>query len=540
MTKLPPLPNIEISSEDGGASADYRPSLENTESIIRACVLSHRVVTAAKDLIDEMDLFRSGRHWFAEVWAVVRDHMLEYNRIPSHVDLIVEKLNYRREHGEFCDYLADDVKARLVKWTADGYSLDYSTETDILLRIDDIWHKYMKRKLHDVGTKAVHDSYSRDELVQELGVVHDKLSSRASVYCAPTNPWREMEDKDLSADKLIPYNVRKPTGVPPLDDLTGGGPLPGEMITFIIPSKVGKTTLGLQLSNNACLRHERVAYHSSEQAMKGDLTLRMFVHVYGKPRSFWKHRSIQATIDALMKDLTDRAAQGDAEAIIELQNIFTRKQAWKEYFDFHDEWRSKVRFKSASDFFDPIFRSKEERGEDHRYLILDWWGKFKDQYCSTAKGDEQYVMKARQSELLSTIKGYTEEAVDRGIPLTTIILHQLSGAAAERSNGPQNQSSHAAQGDKDYNNLFDFASAAGGKYPLKEDKTYPRVNFNHACSRSAEGGSSVYRLDGPNCVFLSEDPEQLKKYLKQEQEKEERKHSVLTKKDRSCGARRAG
>lgn len=542
MRDLPALPNVDINPEDDEYVQDFRPVLEETESIIRACVLSPRVVAAARTRIDEMDLFRKGHHWFAEVWEVVRDYMQETGHLPTDVDSIMARLKQRRKQGEHCDYLSPDVKARVTRWMSNRSEIDYFAETDVLLRIDDIWHEYMKHTIHDIGELAVQDTYSREELIQELAVVREKMASRTAVHCEAKNPWREMEDKGVSANVLIPHIMRVPTGVPPLDDLTGGGPLPGEIISAVMPSKVGKTTLALQLAHNACLQGERVIYHSSEQCLEGDIALRMFVHVYGKPRSFWADHPAQDTIDIIMNSLAEKASQGGKGAAEELRLIEKRKKAWKQYLDFHDEWRypDKIKFRSVTDLFDPIFRLKEERNENYRFMIIDWWRLFKDQYCDTGKSDNQHVLKARQSELLSSIKGYTEEAVRKGIPLTTVIFNQLSGAASEHSNGPRNQSSHSAQGDKDFNNLFDFVTASGGRFNIKQDPAIPRVKFNHETGRSAAGGSKIYRLDGNNGVFLSEDPEIALKWEEDEKEKEEKAARSKSKKDRSGGGRRSG
>jgi hypothetical protein len=316
---------------------------------------------------------------------------------------------------------------------------------------DDTEEKFIQDTLQSMLLDKV-----RNSVVQNLTANHDiedvlETASRDMQSQTPGRP--QIIDVFDNFEEDIAAVTKNPLGVPFIDDMIEGGMSPGEILGFIMPTGTGKTTLGLQISDALVLAKKKVAYFSFEQPLRGDIMLRQAVLASQGIRSEWR-----AYAAAVQRNPQERSRM---EAYISPQYLKTFNKFrpyWKENFRFIDYTRPDCTLKHIDSLFRELDELHKQSGFRAEYMILDWWGLVINQLMlhQLTKSGGEYLRLFRQQ----TLKAVQANCIERGIHL--IVFHQASGQAAAR--GPAARpTSHDAQEDKNFNNMFTYGFASGTK-----------------------------------------------------------------------------
>lgn len=292
--------------------------------------------------------------------------------------------------------------------------------------------------------------------------------------------FAEVEAIDLFAPenrvKYLSAAMPKPINVDYVDELLGGGMCDGEMIGMLAPSGGGKTTFSLQCFVSLSMK-EQAAYISCEQKPAGDLMQRISSLLTGAPKT---------SFGIVGNGLNASSEQAFSQAE-------ERIERFRQNGVFIDATRQDIR--SIDDLMRPIME-KISAGFRPRAVFLDWWGRIRSTLLRNNKFKSESEERRMSSDWLMQLKRYCDPVEDGGTGANIIITHQLSGEAASRSPG-KISSSHDAQEDKSFNNMFDFVLVAGAK-----DHGTKEVKWIAGKSRSRDNVEVRTRLDGLRCRFV--------------------------------------
>jgi hypothetical protein len=262
-------------------------------------------------------------------------------------------------------------------------------------------------------------------MIQEA---HAKQSQGLLQEVRLIDPIMEIQN-NLVEEDIIPF------GVDFLDEVLDGGTTKGEMIGILAPSGGGKTSLALQIIYTQLLAGKHILHISTEQGLKGDITRRLCMMLTGQDRNVFKGASFAALEPSVQ------------------QTIKTCQERLKGLYHFWDFKNDKHSFDSAEALFNPI-RQLQERGMFPDLIILDWWGNMKDALeANTFQTADNSGQRRFSRNLLTEIRRGAE---DYGV--VPVIFHQLSGEASAKSS-TSIPSTHSAQEDKNFNNMFDYCFA---------------------------------------------------------------------------------
>ena len=350
----------------------------------------------------------------------------------------------------------------------------------------DVFESYEEHTLMAVNT-YIHDMAVRElkvnvnpadipEALMQIKKTGDIISGDIFERPPILNPFDNIREN-------LADSVKVPFGIDFIDEILDGGAVPGEFVGILAPPAGGKTTLALQIGDSVVRNNMGWCHASTEQSMKGDLSLRMACLASGMTR-----KQIRGG-DAIMCP--------EAEARLEAV-----KDAWRRNMRFLDLSRHLI--PSIPAFFDKVDEAQEELGNQTiRFLTIDWWGRMKDRFVrklSERLSDAQVRMLSR--EWMDELR---QEAMRRDIVL--VLFHQLKGAVAGK--GPKHKpTSHDAQEDTNFNNLMDFCFVIG-------KMTSGQVcRFYSDKARSTSRTERYIRLDGPHCKFLAATDDEVPKDLR--------------------------
>lgn len=458
-----PTPQTPLPAKDA-------PDEDSLLPIIRVCAMSSKVASSAKSRINEMNLFQVGSSKYGEVWAVISYFLEHYKELPN-LDIYDIELKKRYESGYcFDDYQLEQLMAEIKRWLS--HESPPKGMEDYIMDMVDAY--YSTAVMNQVASTMSEDLEDPEEAAEKMDRMSNKLRFTTKRSVKEASPFTGDISRYLFSDPRIP------SGVPPIDDLTGGGPHPGEMVGMVMPSGTGKTMLATQLDEASVMSEQHVAHCSFEQDLMGDLALRLYVRASDGTKDQWEESNKP---DVVFNDYPDLKVNWD-----------NNKPYWEKYLHMFDEWASpQTIFKNPHDLFAPI-KDLADMGKKVRYLILDWWGpaKYKLMQANKKSNMSDQMRREAQANYLYEIKNYTKECVNQGIPLTTIVFQQLKGAAAAQDkHGNKKHSSHDAQEDASFNNNFDYCGATStlntknNTITLCSDKT-----------RGAESHISTYKVDG--------------------------------------------
>jgi len=158
-----------------------------------------------------------------------------------------------------------------------------------------------------------------------------------------------------------------------------------------------------------------------------------------------------------------------------------------------------------------ILQDLRDEGIDVSSMIIDWWGRIRDALImsleKTNVGDNEIRRLSR-----TWLHRMRTLAKENGVKL--MIFHQLAGAVAERST-KHRPSSHSAQEDKNFNNMFDYCFTGGRKDENDEmvliaDKA--RTGANLEVRLKLNGACCKFEVaDNPNDTVSLEEPKEKKR-----------------------------
>lgn len=433
--------------------------------IRKALVLCHLVrfpsfMETAEDLVDRFNLF-SGCPELQFIWNRHRQYFSNYGKSPP-VGFVESEIREAELEDPSLD--GNYIRERLAQWQSEeeeDLSVDFARS---------ILQEYAEQAMRKtLAASAEHAS--REELETAAGDIQDLLQASPLEKPEAKNPfWVHPND-------MLKQTQRMPLGIQWLDQATGGGILPGELVGFVMPSKAGKTTLVWQGTKESVMRRQNTMIFSFEQALKGDLSLRSYVLASDSTRDDWKSNDIYKVAPDVRK------------------RFLEARSLWAQHLVVVDHWvYPKNQLNSIRQVFS-VIDDYIRQGWKPEVVFFDWWGKMRTRLMMSNRSKSDADMRMLQANWISDIKGYLEEYGIRGY-----IFHQKSGAAAGRS-ASYVGSSHDAQEDRSFNNMLDFCFVSSRK---DQDGT---VKMLLDVARAADNPLLTLQLDGQRCMITGSTPD---------------------------------
>jgi hypothetical protein len=459
MTLNLPKIDLEETQENKGEHAEKK-------MVLRHLVRREKVLASTYKVINMLKYFES-IPMFNLVWIIVEDFFKTYTTTLSKEALNVELQK------------VFNISAP----EEDGY-----TEAEMLFLLEELFQdtpfadQIVLEKIASLKKEHHLKQLSRPQLSAEdveaslEGIRKAGTLAKQSAKPVEVNIFKGVTDLAslASLNSFLIQAKRNPTGVDFIDRAFGGGVLPGEVIGFIMPTKTGKTTLGLQLACECVLRKKHVVYVQFEQLITGDLAQRQLVLASGGTRKDWNKGDI-TQVDIKVQEKLLKGAT-----------------LWAEYMHCFDTWVTKDNpLFSPSDIYE-IVQDLNSQGKHVDLVILDWWGLLKGKLQDSNGIVNDNMLRQKQAAWMHEIKACTSS-----LGVTTFIFHQVAGAAAARKKGMP--SAHDGQGDKDWPNLSDACFVSGRK------DSDSNVTFTLDTSRSTANVHELkVHLDGEGCRFISD------------------------------------
>ena len=321
--------------------------------------------------------------------------------------------------------------------------------------------------LDDIKGAAAGILHQHIGMAEDSQEVHKQLKAATKTF--DYDPFGEVQEENPfdDIDGNMKDAVRRELGVGFLDHILDGGPAKGESVGILAPSGGGKTILAMQMSSAQVLSHEHVAHLSTEQRLRGDLAIRTFCLASKRPRG----------------DFAGGPSKLDPEIRRTLHKV---GKQWKEYYHFFDYSNKQVA--SLEQVFTPI-RRLADQGKMPSLIILDWWGRLRDNLISNMIVDNEAQIRREARGWLHALKQFAE---DYGT--TVVVLHQLAGAVAGKSSS-HIPSSHSAQEDTNFNNMFDWC------FTLSKKNSDNIVYITADKARGAANPKAKVEMVGEYCMF---------------------------------------
>lgn len=335
----------------------------------------------------------------------------------------------------------------------------------------------MNKDLIKVVIEAEWEDYQVRKTKEDLGkaVTAEEVSKVTEAYQANNKGlFKELKSEcpfdDIEGNLA---NVAKRTsGVGFLDDVTGGGLSGGDLIGYLAPTGCGKTTFAFQVHGAYVKRREHSMYLSTEQKLRGDLSVRTFVNAIGVSRNEFN------------KPLTDdlRTKLGKAKPI------------WQKYSHFHDI--SEENIENIGQLVAMIEEFIKQLPEPPKLIVLDWWGRIYDQIISNAPGDTDKRRISRDA--LHNLKQLAERW-----DLSIIVTHQQAGASNARSASAELKAD--AQEDKSFPQFVDICIVTGTK-----DRVTNCIKMASTKVRTEANRETLIHLNGEYCrMEYAENPDRM-------------------------------
>jgi hypothetical protein len=204
-----------------------------------------------------------------------------------------------------------------------------------------------------------------------------------------------------------------------IDAITGGA-VRGETTLLLAPSGGGKTLSNIQIACSSALAGEHAMVFSYEQAVIPGLTNRIYSYVLGKEVSYFQGLSEEEIADVMRKDK-------------QLANLWERQKSRLEgKLHLVDMLKAKQEGGGCGGVEEiaNCIKRLQDSGKNPRYVGLDWFGPFIDNYMTSGKfagkrggAPKHEIMSAAANDL--RIMG-----TELGVNL--FIYHQLGTSAAIR------------------------------------------------------------------------------------------------------------
>jgi len=196
----------------------------------------------AKQQLDPQHLEARNEQWFALLWAVVLDFHAEHDKLPNADEITTEIL---ARDAEDPDYLDEDDVDELNKFMGFAYAANidaYRKQTAM---------GYLKRLLEEHLQQDIQAMTSGDQIDDLPDMLKEKTEQATRLKSLETGPIPEPFPETVEEIKPLDKTT---TGVSFIDEYMGGGQAPGEVYCFCGPYGSCKTTLGVQLAVESCIR----------------------------------------------------------------------------------------------------------------------------------------------------------------------------------------------------------------------------------------------------------------------------------------------
>ena len=265
-----------------------------------------------------------------------------------------------------------------------------------------------ERKVRPILQKAATSS-NLEEALNELNVAVQKTKTTKAICIRPF----DCDEPITSGDKKVPW------GCDFIDAITGGA-VTGETTLVLAPSGGGKTLSNIQIACTSALAGEDAVIFSYEQAVVPGLTNRAYAYALGKPVSYFQGMTVEEMRNNMASDRKLR-------------------ERWEEV---------RGRLKKKLHMFD-MLKTKQEGGADNgaaeireavmelqdagyrpRYVGLDWFGPFIDNYMQSSKFAKRRAS-APKHEIMTAAANELRLIGDE-LKVNIFIYHQLGTAAATK------------------------------------------------------------------------------------------------------------
>lgn len=399
-------------------------------------------------------------------------HMLDE---PTHVKLLFEMALQLRENPELRHAPSYDMLSMEYEALTREKKTPAKIAENGFLFLDEVF----TTRMHEDAQDYLHKAAEKEWKLRSIRAVRQELQSSDLLDREVVNQQEAILSRDLfkkppvvdiaaNIEHRLHMTRRVSTGIDFLDHILDGGTLDGELHGYLAPSGGGKTTLALQLMRGSVLNKRGHVHVTVEQPPDGDIALRAA---------------------CLMADLPRKAFLDPDNLSVETRRALENsRKAWSSCTRVIDMSRSReITIPALMGLVD---QSSREMGTPAKVFSLDWWGKLSDRMQGSVGAKiSPSEIRMKNREWMDDLRISLDE---RG--MVGHVFHQLSGEASAK--GPKHRaSSHDAQEDKNFNNLFDFCWVFGKMTAGK----VCRLNSDKA--RSTAGAECVLKLEGDNCRF---------------------------------------
>lgn len=477
----------EVIDLSGGMPLDEEDERELQSSNEKLIVL--------KKLLGDQDILKAGLEWFEEtsffidhpmcffIWGIIYEYIHDYRQLPS-LDILIEECKmrfpgFRAQHADTTSLELNEIISFIKEALAEENTVN-KTDIEVLYNI-----------LQQHGTEYLGREFQEGiEKGQNPVELFNTLSS------VLTNPLQKPKKKKIllplqEQAELFAANPKYTLHIGWMDDLFDGGLMKGDSVGWVMPTAGGKTTMVWQAAYKHALAEEHAVVTTFEQNYSEDLMLRNCVLASGAPRSIWaKVYPEKGVVDLLQLPEENRRRYNE---LIELINTYVHVVD-----DFTEEG---MPIRSIRELYDKSFQQAydEDPNADVMLFEIDWWGPLKTRLLtsmpSTFKGESMFRFYQQECQRAFKIQSQEHE-------VRTFVFQQLSGKeSAKRSGG--HMSSHNAQEDKSFNNMFDY-----GVVTSKPDPTTGSMTAVVDKARGAKSKKIHLIMDGNYCLIRSDNIEQ--------------------------------
>jgi hypothetical protein len=387
------------------------------------------------------------------LWQILKDHTAQYGESPARetVEFLLE-LNEaystpaeRRSFGVLLDRI----------WSSGSADVKVASQ---------IVKEYLERESIGRLRRAV--SVGAEDRIEEAVEEFSRVRSRVGVIIPQEkNPIRD------GVEGYLQMMQRDPIGIPFIDKAMEGGLMAGDLLGFIMPTGVGKTTLVWQAANECVMRKRHVILFSFEQILQGDQALRAAVLACGGTRQDWSARSLEK-LDPRLRERFERV-----------------RPLWSEYLHAYDTWAEpQTPLRSVGDLFD-VVKMHMDRHQEPFLITLDWLGLMMDKILQNRSFRSHREELSFGESQMQELKSYAQQTGVR-----VLVFHQKDAASSGKS-AEFVGSSQNSKGDKSYSMLMDNCFVSSKK------STEDNVIFKLDKARNVAQSTVKVHLDGRRCMF---------------------------------------
>jgi|GEM_PF-4913001 len=240
-----------------------------------------------------------------------------------------------------------------------------------------------------------------------------KTMQRANIVKAdPIDPFSSLMPL-VCGEKKVRWNCDF------IDSITGGA-VRGETTLMLAPSGGGKTLSNIQIACSSALAGENAVILSYEQTVVPGLTNRVYSYVLGKRVDFFQGISDQEIARHLASD----------KALNDLWRSRREKLSGKLHMFDMMELMKKGGAAGGVEEIRTCIKQLQDQGKAPRYVGLDWFGPFIDNYLSSSKFSGKKSLSQKYEIMNHAANELRIMGSDLGINL--FIYHQLGTQAAAK------------------------------------------------------------------------------------------------------------